>query len=174
MEPKNSAARKKTFLSFLLLFVLSTAIIVVLAFSSTRVPIKDNDILKKQVAALDHEREFSKNFMAQMTAIASLLDSINTTAISSADLIDGEISTGITKLNVMVDLDSVQNKDLYRSVVLNISDLQRAKKQLRKATEADTDINKANRENELLTNQLEQCKNKRDELQLKVMEMLKQ
>jgi Type VI secretion system, TssO len=173
MQPKNIVERKKTFLSFLLLFVLSTVVIVLLAFSSTRVPIKDNQLLQKQVAELDREREFSRKFMSQMTEIVSLLDSINTNGINSADLLEGEISTGITKLNVMIDIDSVHNKDFYRSVVLNISDLQRAKKQLRNATAGDTDINQVKRLNESLTNQLEQCKDKKDQLQLQLMQALK-
>lgn len=170
MQPKNTVARKKTFFSFLLLFALSTVIIVLLAFSSTLVPIKDNAILKKQVGVLDHEREFSKNFMSEMTKVVLLLDTINSTSITTADLIDGDISTGVTKLNIMVDADSVQNKDLYRSIVLNIVDLQRAKKYLRKCTEADTDINEVKRENETLSNQLEQCKTQKYQLELQLLQ----
>lgn len=173
MQPKNIKERKKTFTSFMLLFLLSTVIIVLLAFSSTRVPLKVNSLLQKQVEVSDHEREFSINFMSQMTSVTSLLDTVNSTAVSTADLIDGQISTGITKLSVMVDMDSVQNKDLYRSVVLSLSDLQRAKKQLRKTTEADTDINQVKRENETLSNQLEQCKNSKDQLQLQLMQAMR-
>ena len=173
MQPKNSKERKKTFTSFMLLFLLSTVIIVLLAFSSTRVPIKVNSLLQKQVEVSDHEREFSINFMAQMTGVISQLDSINSTAGTSADFIDGQVSTGITKLSVMVDMDSVQNKNLYRSIVLNLSDLQRAKKQLRKSTEADTDINQMKRENEALNNQLDQCKSSKDQLQLQLMQALR-
>ncbi len=173
MQPKNIKERKKTFTSVMLLFLLSTVIIVLLAFSSTRVPLKVNSLLQKQVEVSDHEREFSINFMSQMTSVTSLLDTVNSTAVSTADLIDGQISTGITKLSVMVDMDSVQNKDLYRSVVLSLSDLQRAKKQLRKTTEADTDINQVKRENETLSNQLEQCKNSKDQLQLQLMQAMR-
>jgi cytochrome c biogenesis factor len=173
MKPKNTNERKKTFFNFLLLFALSTAIIVLLAFSSTLVPLKHNAMLQKQVEVSDHEKEFSKNFMTQMTGVMSMLDTVNTKAATNADLLDGQISTSITKLSVMVDLDSVYNKDLYRSIVLSLNDLQRAKKQLRKSTESDTDINQYKRDNESLNNQLEQCKAKRDELQLQLMQLLK-
>jgi hypothetical protein len=173
MEPKNKAERKKTFYSFLLLFFLSTVIIVLLAFSSTRVPVKVNSLLQKQVEVSDHEREFSINFLSQMTSIVSLLDTVNTTASTNADLIDGQISMGVQKLTIMIDMDSVQNKELYRSVVLNLSDLQRAKKQLRKSTEGDTDINGLKRENENLENKLDECKNKNDLLQLQLIQASK-
>ncbi len=173
MEPKNKIERKKTFYSFLLLFLLSTAIIILLAFSSTRVPIKVNSLLQKQVEASDHEREFSINFLSQMTSIVSLLDTVNATASSNADLIDGQISLGVQKLTIMIDMDSVQNKELYRSVVLNLSDLQRAKKQLRKSTEGDSDINSLKRDNENLENKLEDCKNKNDLLQIQLIQASK-
>ena len=170
MEPKNKTERKKTFYSFLLLFFVSTAIIVLLAFSSTRVPVKVNSLLQKQVEVSDHEREFSINFLSQMTSIVSLLDTINST---NADLIDGQISMGIQKLTILIDMDSVQNKELYRSVVLNVSDLQRAKKQLRKSTEGDTDVNGLKRDNEMLENKLEECKNKNDLLNLQLIQATK-
>lgn len=173
MQPKNSGERKKGFISFLLLFLLSTAIIVLLAFSSTQVPLKHNAMLQKQIAVSDHEKEFSKNFMQQMTGVVSLLDTINTVGVANPDLIDGQISTAVTKLSVTAEIDSVYNKDFYRAVALLLGDLQRAKKQLRKNTGTGTDIDKCQQENEALNNQLEAVKNKRDELQLKVMELLK-
>jgi Type VI secretion system, TssO len=140
MQPKNVIERKKSFFNFLLLFVLSTAVIVLLSFFSTRVPLTHNELLQKEVEVSDHEKEFSKHFMSQMTGVMSMLDTIDTKVIN-ADLLDGQISTGITKLSGMVENDSVYNKDLYRSIVLNLSDLQRAKQQLRKETAAGTDIN---------------------------------
>jgi hypothetical protein len=166
MQPKNIAERKRTFLNFLLLFFVSTVIIVLLAFSSTRVPLKQNSILQKQVEVADHEREFSKNFMNQMTGVMALLDTINT--IPNADLLDGQIATGISKLSVMVDMDSVYNKDFYRSIAQTLGDLQRAKKQLRKDTEAGTDINQLKKENENLNNQLVQCQDAKNQLQLEL------
>lgn len=173
MQPKNKTERKKTFYSFLSLFILSTAIIVLLAFSRTRVPVKVNSLLQKQVEASDHEREFSINFLSQMTTIVSLLDTVNATSSNNADLIDGQISMGVQKLTILIDMDSVKNKELYRSVVLNLSDLQRAKKQLRKSTEGDSDINSLKRENEMLDNKLEDCKSKNDQLQIQLIQASK-
>ena len=174
MEPKNKTERKKTFYSFLLLFFLSTVIIVLLAFSSTRVPIKVNSLLQKQVEVSDHEREFSINFLSQMTNIVNLLDSINATSSNSADLIDGQISIGVQKLSIVTDMDSViQNKELYRSVIINLNDLQRAKKQLRKSTEGSGDINSLKRDNELLDNKLQDCKDKNDQLTIQLVQASK-
>lgn len=172
MQPKNSGERKKGFISFLLLFLLSTAIIVLLAFSSTQVPLKHNTMLQKQIEVSDHEKEFSKNFMQKMTGVVSLLDTINTVGVSNPDLIDGQISTAVGKLSGTAESDSVYNKEFYVAVTQLLVDLQRAKRQLRMNAGAGTDIDKCNQLNESLNNQLEQVKSKRDELQLKVMELL--
>lgn len=173
MEPKNKAERKKTFYSFLLLFFVSTIIIVLLAFSSTRVPVKVNALLQKQVEVSDHEREFSINFLSQMTSIVSLLDTVNATASTNADQIDGQISMGIQKLTIMIEMDSVQNKELYSSVLINLSDLQRAKKQLRKSTEGSDDISSLKRDNENLENKLQDCKDKNDLLTIQLVQASK-
>lgn len=173
MEPKNKTERKKTFYSFLLLFFLSTAIIVLLAFSSTRVPVKVNSLLQKQVEVSDHEKEFSINFLSQMTSIVSLLDTVNATASTNADQIDGQISMGIQKLTIMIEMDSVQNKELYSSVLINLSDLQRAKKQLRKSTEGSGDISSLKRDNENLENKLQDCKDKNDQLTIQLVQASK-
>ena len=173
MEPKNKTERKRTFYSFLLLFFLSTAIIILLAFSSTRVPVKVNSLLQKQVEVSDHEKEFSINFLSQMTSIVSLLDTVNATASTNADQIDGQISMGIQKLTIMIEMDSVQNKELYSSVLINLSDLQRAKKQLRKSTEGSGDINSLKRDNENLENKLQDCKDKNDQLTIQLVQASK-
>jgi hypothetical protein len=170
MEPKNKTERKKTFYSFLLLFLLSTAIIVLLAFSSTRVPVKVNSLLQKQVEVSDHEREFSINFLSQMTNVVTLLDTINATTSNNAEVIDERISAGIGKLSGVVEMDSVQNKELFRFVVQNLSDLQRAKRQLRKSTEGSSDVNTLKRDKENLEDKLQQCKDKNDDLTIKLVQ----
>jgi hypothetical protein len=137
------------------------------------VPVKVNSLLQKQVEVSDHEREFSINFLSQMTSIVSLLDTVNATASTNADQIDGQISMGIQKLTIMIEMDSVQNKELYSSVLINLSDLQRAKKQLRKSTEGSGDINSLKRENELLDNKLEDCKSKNDQLTIQLVQASK-
>ena len=70
-------------------------------------------------------------------------------------------------------MDSVQNKELYRIVLQNLSDLQRAKKQLRKSTEGSSDINSLKRDNEMLDNKLEECKSKNDQLQIQLIQASK-
>lgn len=136
MEPINRADRKKTFRNFLLLFILSIAIITTTIFFSIQVPFKQNDQLLTEMRIGAKDQEFSESFMNEMSGIAGMLDTINTKA-QKPDLLDGQITENIKKLNVKVDADSAYHKNMYRSMVFVLSDLQTAKKQLRDKTGTD-------------------------------------
>jgi hypothetical protein len=171
--PKNKVERRKAFFSFLLLFALSTAIIVLLAFSSTRVPVKQNSILQKQVSVLDREREFSNNFTSQMAGVVKLLDTINSKA-TDPNVLDAQISSDLPKLSVMITTDSVYNKDLYIRVVYALTQLQNVKRELRMNTAIGGDINECKKQILLLNTQLEDVKKDRDRIQAEYIKALKQ
>lgn len=132
MQPLNKEERRKAFVSFLLLFILTTGIIVALVFFSIQVPFKQNDLLSKQMAEVQKEREFSQNFFVLMSDINGMLDTINTKS-TRPDLLDGDITESIKKLNVKANSDSTGNKNIYANVVQILADLQSSKKQLRQA-----------------------------------------
>ena len=140
MEPINRTDRKKTFLNFLLLFIVSIAIITTTIFFSIQVPLKQNDQLLKEMRTVTKDEEFSESFMTDMSSIAGMLDTINTKA-QKPELLDGQITEGVKKLNGKVEADSAFHKNMYRSMVFILSDLQTAKKQLRDLTgkDANTD-----------------------------------
>ena len=139
MQPLNKEDRRKAFINFILLFILSTGIIIAIIFSSIQVPFKQNEQLAKQVSSFQRERDFSQVFYNQMSSINSMLDSINTKSIRP-DLLDGDITEAIKKLNTDVNTDSTDNKNIYANVVQIMADLQSSKKQLRERTGTDDNI----------------------------------
>jgi hypothetical protein len=157
MEPLNKADRKKTFTNFFLLFLLCVAIITTTIFFSLQVPFKQNDRLLKEMRSYVKEREFSTDFMTQMSEIAGMLDTINTKALKP-DLLDGRITESIKKLNLKIDADSASDKTLYRSVVFVLSDIQTAKKQLREITGKDLNADELRKQVESLNNTLDAAK----------------
>ncbi|MEO6818178.1 MAG: type VI secretion system TssO [Ginsengibacter sp.] len=140
MQPINKDDRRKAFISFLLLFLLSTGLIILIVFFSIQVPFKQNEQLTKQMSAYQKERDFSQNFFIKMSDINNMLDSINTKS-QRPDLLDGDITEAIKKLNSEVNSDSTDNKNIYANVVQVMSDLQSSKKQLRERTGTDDNIN---------------------------------
>lgn len=132
MQPLNRENRRKAFVTFLLLFLLTTGIIVALVFFSIQVPFKQNELLSRQMAEAQKEKEFSQNFFISMSEVNGMLDTINTKS-TRPDLLDGDITEGIKKLNVKANSDSTTNKNIYSNVVQILADLQSSKKQLRQA-----------------------------------------
>ena len=74
--------------------------------------------------------------MSEMSNIAGMLDTINTKA-GKPELLDGNITEGIKKLNAKIAEESVNDKEFYNSMVFLLSDIQSAKKQLRDNTGKD-------------------------------------
>ena len=157
MDPLNKADRKKAFTNFFLLFLLCLVIITTTIFFSLQVPFKQNDRLLKEMRTYVKEREFSTDFMTQMSEIAGMLDTINTKA-TKPDLLDGRITENIKKLNLNIDADAAIAKTLYRSVVFVLSDIQTAKKQLRDITSKDLNADELRKQIETLTSTLDAAK----------------
>ena len=155
MQPINKDDRRKAFINFLLLFILSTGIIIAIVFFSIQVPFKQNDQLSKQVSSFQQERDFSQNFFIQVSATNSMLDSINTKSLRP-DLLDGDITESIKKLNTLVNTDSVGNKNIYANVVQLLADLQSSKKQLRERAGKDDNINELKKTIDDLSSRLNQ------------------
>ncbi|MEO7306574.1 MAG: type VI secretion system TssO [Ferruginibacter sp.] len=157
MQPINKATRKKTFTNFFLLFLLCIAIITTTIFFSIQVPFKQNDRLIKDMRSYTKDKEFSAAFMAEMSNIAGMLDTINTKA-SKPDLLDGTITESIKKLNSKIDEESTTDKAFYSSMVFLLSDIQAAKKQLRDITGKDQNTDALRQQIESLNSTLDAAK----------------
>ena len=154
MQPINKNERKKAFINFLLLFLLCIVIITVTIFFSIQVPFKQNDQLLREMRSVTKDREFSTTFMTEMSAIAGMLDTINSKTLKP-DLLDGQITESIKKLNLKIDAESTNDKTFYTSIVFILSDIQSAKKQLREITGKDTDADQLRKQIDALNSNLD-------------------
>lgn len=157
MQPLNKSIRKKTFSNFLLLFLLCIAIIITTIFFSFQAPLKQNDLLLKESRSYVKDKEFSRSFMAEMSNIAGMLDTINTKA-TKPDLLDGSITEGIKRLNAKIEVESAPDKDFYNNMVFLLSDIQSAKKQLRENTGKDQNVDALRQQIESLNSSLDAAK----------------
>lgn len=157
MQPINKSIRKKSFTNFLLLFLLCIIIITTTIFFSFQAPIQQNERLLKEMRSYVKDKEFSKAFMSQMSDIAGMLDTINTKA-TKPDLLDGNITENIKKLNAKIDEESMTDKPFYNSMVFLLSDIQSAKKQLRDITSKDLNVDALRQQVESLNSSLDAAK----------------
>jgi hypothetical protein len=74
MKPKNLKERRKTFLRFLLLFLLTVASILTAVYFNFRVPKKENKLLKTKVRIVKKEMEYQNNFFKEMKSIKNMID----------------------------------------------------------------------------------------------------
>jgi hypothetical protein len=133
MQSINKSERRNAFWKFLMLFLVSIILITTTIFFSINVPFKQNDQLRREMSVVEKEQLFSEKFTNEMLEITAMLDSINTKA-ANPELLESVITEKINKLNIMVEIDSIRSKKLYRNIVLTLSDLKVAKNQLRQNT----------------------------------------
>jgi len=103
------------------------------------------------------DREFSSAFMSEMSGIAGMLDTINTKA-AKPDLLDGKITESIKKLSAKIDMEAMNDKAFYNSMVFLLSDMQSAKKQLREITGKDLNADALRQQVESLNSSLDAAK----------------
>ena len=157
MKSLNAADRNQAFLSFLLFFIITIAVIIAAVFFSIQVPFKENDQLKEKIAVAEKQRDFTEHFVDKMETTIKLLDSVNLPNVRS-ELIDGAIDDNLKNMLAMTNNDtSTQIKNLYKNVVYNFYDLQGAKKQLREASGKDVNFGNLQAENANLHSQVQQA-----------------
>lgn len=149
---------KKAFTNFLVLFLVSIIIITTTVFSSIQVPFKENDQLLREKGIVEREHAFEDKFINGVAAITSMLDTINTKA-AKPDFLDAEISKNITELNSSVDAETLRNKIFYKTTLLSLDELRRSKKQLRDLVNKDLNVGEMQKQNQELSDRLEQAKN---------------
>jgi len=116
MQALNKQERKSAFFSFLIFYIITTAIIIFGVFFGTRLPLYQNEILQSKVSSFERSKVVNDNFTQKMNVITSLLDSVNKTGVQS-NLIDGQINQKLSELQSYIELDSTYSKQLYRQTV---------------------------------------------------------
>lgn len=166
MKPQNIQERKKAFSRFLILYIITTAIIVVAVYFGIQVPFQQNKKLQEQLAYIQKEKDFGQQFFAQLSVAKGLLDSVNKPGVQ-AELIDGQIDSRLQLLTAMVDKDSVSEKQLYQEMIKTYFEIKDDKKRIRAAGDKDA-------QTALLEGQIEQWKSKYDDCSVKYTQMVTQ
>ena len=132
MKPLNSAERTNAFLRFVLLFLITVALIVTVVFSSIKLPWKENVRLHDQVVRLQKERDSSEAFGRDMQEAQLALKSYaNKEELSVAT--QARVQNKIDKLRERARKTPNGENSLYELVVENLTELNDAKKKLKDA-----------------------------------------
>lgn len=140
MRPTNVAERQRTFLYFLIFFVVTIGLVLVTVCFGMQVLIRENEVIKTQLAKLQQNETVLYSFAAKMNDTEDLLDSINRPGVSQPELVERDISDRLAQLNSMIENDSTPQKAIYRRIIGGLASLKDAKKQLRDAGGNDAAI----------------------------------
>ncbi|GAA4737537.1 type VI secretion system TssO [Flavisolibacter ginsenosidimutans] len=129
MKPLNSAERTNAFLRFLLLFLITVALIVTVIFFSIEVPRKENDQLRQKVLAMQKEKETSESFDAAVVAVSNELKEFDASKEPPAAKYY-KIKVGIDKMSDLLKGFSNADNLANSFIVQSLADLNDAKLKL--------------------------------------------
>ena len=153
--PLNTSERRSSFLVFLLFFVLSIGVVTLTAFYGVRIPTRQNEVMKAQIAALQNEKAFILAFTAKASETEKMLENVNATGVNST-LMDGRIQANLDTLSKMT-ADTTSDKKRFVSVFSALSALAQAKKDLRGIGAAGSQVQTLMQINKEQKQELDQC-----------------
>lgn len=141
MKPKNSKARRTSFLKFLALFLVTVSMIVAAVYFNYKVPAKENALLKDQAKLINNDKKFQSGFYDEMQSIKGMLDSLD--VARNRQIHNQEISQLIIDLKRKIPTkDSTYLYDMHQSIIQLYVELNTAKDELNELSDAQSQIKK--------------------------------
>ncbi len=158
MKPLNAAERKKTFINFLIFFIVTAIVMVTTIFFSIQVPLKQNEQLRSRLAEAQNQQFFSATFTNKMLETLKLLDSVNMNEMQlQTGRFDAAITANVTDMHAMALRDSATDRNFYQGIATSLAYLQDAKRHLRDASGKDNSLLEQSKKIDDLTKQLTQA-----------------
>ncbi len=130
MKPLNSKDRKKAFIQFLLLFIVTVGVLVLALYFDVKAPIKENTYLKDKVRYFEGQLAEERKFVKEMSKIKSLLDSMDMPGVSS-QYMEQLVSSKVAALQTSIpESDSSYRHDMYTNVIQTYLELKNSKSKL--------------------------------------------
>ncbi|MDV6167392.1 type VI secretion system TssO [Flavobacterium sp. DG1-102-2] len=144
MEILNKKERLSAFLLFLLMFAITTSVLVAAIFFNFRLPLKENEVLKAENEKILSEFNFQKTFADKVEYIATLVDSLDK-APESFQFTEQTINVELVNLNEKIQAKgSKENNKLYDNTIITIKELVNTKKQLLTVADSKKDLEALN------------------------------
>ncbi len=153
MEPINKAERKKAFLNFMLLFLVCTAIVVTTVFFSTRVPLKQNDVLLEYKKSVEENNKLKIDFTEKMIPVSQMIDQLNNKNPAELANMSATIDSKIIELDKMFPAENEENK-LYMNVIKNLRFYKLAKIDMKAGNDNNASVKELNATIERLNQQI--------------------
>jgi hypothetical protein len=130
MKPLNRAERNSAFLRFLLLFLVTIAVMVTVIFFSFEVPVRENEQLRQTILAIQKEKALTAPFNVAMKVAMEELYNYNQ-AIDNPTAKKLRVKLKIKEMEDLLGQIPPDESNLYNLIVQNLTDLNEAKAKLR-------------------------------------------
>ena len=149
MKPLNAAERTKAFLNFLLLFIITTIVIVIAVFFGMRVPFEENKKMEDQIASYQSDQFFAEKFSAAISDIQPLLDTLGSPG-APTESVNNQINIKLADLQAMKDKAVTGNDNIYAKALHALYNLENSKYSLAKSGSQSQDVGRLEQEKETL------------------------
>ena len=129
MDILNKKERLNAFLLFLLMFFITTGVLITAIYFNFKLPLKENEVLKTENDKMNAQFTFNKVFTEKMEGISKLVDSLDN-APDSFQFIEQSINYELVDLKEKIPNDSVVNPKLYENMILTVKSYVNVKKKL--------------------------------------------
>jgi hypothetical protein len=143
MDILNRKERMSAFLMFLLMFTITTGVLVFALFFNYKLPLKENEVLKIENEKINKQFLFHKVFSDKIDYIGALVDSLERSP-ERFQYLEQNINFELVELKGKIPADSLGTSKLYQNVILNINDLVTSKKKVIQVDDSKGDIEKLN------------------------------
>jgi hypothetical protein len=157
MKSLNVKQRRKAFISFLLLFLLTSSLVVLIVFFNYKVPEKENNYLHNRLNYLNIEAQQTLNFAEKMDQVKGLIDSIGIKG-TNVDYTEQLISTKLALMRAKYVAEDSTSNGMYNNIILTYLELKEAKIELLNLEDTKSDI-------ETYVNTIEELKDNLEETQ---------
>ncbi|WP_130736595.1 type VI secretion system TssO [Flavobacterium sp. J27] len=149
MDILNKKERRNAFLLFLLMFFITTGVLIAAIFFNFKLPLKENEVLKNENDRMNSQFNFNKEFTLKMEEIGKLVDSLDKAPLSF-QFIEQSIGYELKELSESIPKDSTINPALYQNIIITTKEFVNTKKRLLLTKDAEKEIENLKRENESL------------------------
>jgi len=168
MKPKNSKERRNSFLKFLALWAVTTALIVgAIFFDLKAIPEKDFDATKTELGEVNDALEYQQTFSNEMNIIADLVDSLKLNDNDNYDFVYRKTIDKINDLQETIPEADSYRTNMYRNTISSYNNLIKFSKKnnefqkdndaLKKSlSDKEGELTKAERERDKYKNELKQ------------------
>ncbi|NHN27613.1 type VI secretion system transmembrane protein TssO [Flavobacterium jejuense] len=149
MDILNKKERLNAFLLFLLMFFITTGVLITAIFFNFKLPLKENEVLKNENDKMNSQFNFNKEFTLKMEDIGKLVDSLDKAPLSF-QFIEQSIGYELKELSESIPKDSTINPALYQNIIITTKEFVNTKKRLLLTKDSEKEIENLKRENESL------------------------